>query len=331
LSRRASRGHMSTRLNSTREIAGGPLAHARTRTMSNNEPTQELEGTSVARSPGNRARTLAAVAAAALLLLLAVGGFAWYVQAGRVSEAERALATVTAERDAAVTAAAQGQTRLDQVEAERDGVEARRLELEQQLQAARDELARLRTELASAQAAVAAGREGPTPLQTPLPSEAVARTPEPGTPPAVEQPASPPSAAEQPPTPAAAEPVPAGKPQLAVEPAAGASVENLTITFDVNSSYLPANLDGRLRQLASRLERGKAYRVELIGSVGADPVANASEQEAARYNRWIAERRVSRVAEFLQKNAEPGVLTIKQDFAANDSSRRVVVRVRPVP
>jgi hypothetical protein len=306
--------------------------------MSNNEPTQELEGTSAPRSPGNRARTLAAVAA--LLLLAVVGGLAWYAQVLRVTEAERALATVTGERDAAAAAAAQGQARLDQVEAERDGVEARRLELERQLQAARDELARLQTELANAKAAAAASQEKPTPSPAPLPPAAVAETLEPGTPPPVarEQPAAQAPAAEPAPSPAApaptataAEAVPAGKPQLAVEPAAGAGVESLTITFEINSSYLPASLDGRLRQLASRLEEGKAYQVELIGSVGADPVANASEQEAARYNRWIAERRVSRVAEFLQKNAKPDALTIKQDFALNDSSRRVVVRVRPGP
>jgi outer membrane protein OmpA-like peptidoglycan-associated protein len=288
--------------------------------MSNNEPAQELEANSAARAPGNRAWI---VAAASALLLAIVGGLAWYTQA-RVRDAERALATVTAERDAAVAAAAQEQARLDQIRTERDGVESRRLELEQQLEAARDELARLRTELESAKAAAAARLEAaPTPPQTPS---------------ATEQPASQPAVAEQPPSPAApaptastAEPVPAGKPQLAVEPAAGASAESLTITFDINSSYLPASLNGRLRELASRLEPGKTYQVELIGSVGADPVANASAQEAARYNRWLAERRVSRVAEFLQRNAKSEALTIKQDFALNDSSRQVVVRVRSVP
>ena len=91
--------------------------------------------------------------------------------------------------------------------------------------------------------------------------------------------------------------------------------ESLAITFEVNSSYLPANLDGRLRELAEGLEPGRGYEVELVGSVGNDDVAGKSAEEALRYNRWMAERRVSRVAEFLQKNAKADKLTIQQDFA----------------
>ena len=40
---------------------------------------------------------------------------------------------------------------------------------------------------------------------------------------------------------------------------------------------------------------------------------------------------MNRVAGFLQKNAETERLEIKQAFAANDPSRRVVVEVRPMP
>jgi hypothetical protein len=135
---------------------------------------------------------------------------------------------------------------------------------------------------------------------------------------------------------AAGQPSPATKEETvtAPEPSAGptAEAQSLTVTFDVNSSYLPANLDGRLRRLTERLERGRRYEIELTASVGADPVANAGDAgAAARYNRWLAERRLDRVAAFLRENAEADGLAIERGFAAGDPSRRVVVRVRPVP
>ena len=123
------------------------------------------------------------------------------------------------------------------------------------------------------------------------------------------------------PTASEAQPAPAAGP-------APAKAESLTITFDVNSSYLPADLGGGLKRLADRLQPGQAYAVELTGAVGGDA---ASQDEDARYNHWLAERRMGRVAEFLRKNAETERLEIKQTFAANDPSRRVVVQVRPVP
>ena len=119
-------------------------------------------------------------------------------------------------------------------------------------------------------------------------------------------------------------------PQPAASPAP--EPESLTVTFDVNSSHLPASLNGRLRRLAERLERGRRYEVELTASVGVGPVANAEDPgAAARYNRWLAERRLDRVATFLQESAEADALAIEREFAAGDPSRRVVVRVRPVP
>ena len=63
----------------------------------------------------------------------------------------------------------------------------------------------------------------------------------------------------------------------------------------------------------------------MTGAVGA-----GAQDADTRYNRWLAERRMDRVAEFLQKNAATERLEIKQAFAANDPSRRVVVQVRPL-
>ena len=124
------------------------------------------------------------------------------------------------------------------------------------------------------------------------------------------------------------EPAAAPPAQPAPEPAS--VPEKLAITFDVNSSYLPASLGGRLRELAEGLEPGRSYRVELVGTVGTGDVAGQSAEEALRYNRWMAERRMSRVAEFLQKTAKAEGLEIRQDFALNDPSRQVVVEVSPI-
>ena len=79
-----------------------------------------------------------------------------------------------------------------------------------------------------------------------------------------------------------------------------------------------------------KLEPGRDYEVALVGSVGNGDVEGKSAEEALRYNRWMAERRVSRVAEFLQKTAKAGELEIRQDFALNDPSRRVLVEIRPL-
>ena len=109
---------------------------------------------------------------------------------------------------------------------------------------------------------------------------------------------------------------------------APAKVENLTITFDANSSYFPADLGGNLKRLADRLQPGTAYAVELTGSRRRRcrvPGRGCTLRSLARRaphepRRW-----------FLQKNAETERLEIKQAFAANDPSRRVVVEVRPMP
>ena len=106
--------------------------------------------------------------------------------------------------------------------------------------------------------------------------------------------------------------------------------QTLTIAFDVNSSYFPDSLNGRLRSLASSLRPDQAYAIELIGSIGNDPVANGAPEDAAAYNRWIAERRVDRIADFLRANAKVTNLAIERAYARNDPSRRVTVKVRPL-
>lgn len=236
-----------------------------------------------------------------LLLLAGVGYYAWSQHGQVVAQAEQ-LAALTAARDEAVAeaerrraAAAEADRRLaaaDEAEKQRAALEAGRAELEAQLQAARAEVQRL-------QAAAAAA---PAPAPAALPEPAAGPSPAP-----VESPT------------VTAEPTPKPAPP-----------QTLTITFDVNSSYFPASLNGRLRRLATGLEPGRAYAVQLTGSIGTDPVENGGPADAAAYNRWIAERRLDRVADFLQANAEGADLTIERSFARKDSSRRVVVSIRPI-
>ena len=64
---------------------------------------------------------------------------------------------------------------------------------------------------------------------------------------------------------------------------------------------------------------------------GSDTVVGASTpEEARRYNRWLAERRLDRIREWLEQNVKDRQLEIEPAFQANDSSRRVVVRVAPI-
>ncbi len=107
---------------------------------------------------------------------------------------------------------------------------------------------------------------------------------------------------------------------------------NVVITFATNSSYFPPGAARRLRSLIGNLSSGKHYRVQLeVGVSGSDTVVGAnSPEEARRYNKWLAERRMARVQEWLAENAKDRQLEIEPVFQADDSSRRVVVRVASV-
>jgi flagellar motor protein MotB len=111
-----------------------------------------------------------------------------------------------------------------------------------------------------------------------------------------------------------------------------AGSEGLVITFATNSSYFPIGTAKRLRQLLSEVEAGKRYQVSLQVAVsGTTKVAGAkSAKEAARYNQWLAERRVERVQQWLLENAAPDALSIQPEYRADDESRQVIVRLAPV-
>jgi hypothetical protein len=108
--------------------------------------------------------------------------------------------------------------------------------------------------------------------------------------------------------------------------------DNVVITYATNSSYFPPGTTRRLSSLLETMSAGGRYRVQLeVGVSGSDTVVGASTpDEARRYNRWLAERRLSRVREWLDENAKDRQLEIEPAFQADDSSRRVVVRVAPI-
>ena len=109
--------------------------------------------------------------------------------------------------------------------------------------------------------------------------------------------------------------------------------DNVVITFATNSSYFPPGTDAQAWPRCSAAWRaGERYRVRLeVGVSGSDTVVGATTaEEARRYNQWLAERRLSRVREWLDENASDRQLEIEPTFQTDDSSRRVVVRVAPV-
>ena len=234
-------------------------------------------------------------AAVALILAIAAAGWGWSAHR-HAGTAEQALAAF----------AKAGETRVGELERQ---IQA----LDLLLQGANADVTRLRSELAARDAAEAAVAAETASAASAAPTAAT-ETDAAGTPTDTLGATALPAAALIEPAAAPPQPTP----------------ETLAIVFDVNSSYLPASLDGGLRDLAARLEPGRGYEVELVGSVGNGDVEGKSAEEALRYNRWMAERRAGRVAEFLRKNAKSGELTIRQDFALNDPSRQVLVEVRPI-
>ena len=147
-----------------------------------------------------------------------------------------------------------------------------------------------------------------------------------------------PAARAQPPEQRAARTALAATPERpAKPPASDAKVErspegDLIITFATNSSYFPSGAAARLRELLAGIDADSRYEVTLQVAVsGTTKVVGAkSAQEAARYNQWLAERRLERVQEWLLKNGAAPALSIKPEFVADDDSRRVTVRLAPV-
>ena len=155
-------------------------------------------------------------------------------------------------------------------------------------------------------------------------------------------PATRPTPASRPPAASAARPapesqttpqdqaIPPGPAKTAAEPAMAAE-GGLVITFATNSSYFPPGTTKQLRSLIRGMTAGERYRVVLQAGVsGSDKVAGASTpEEARRYNRWLAERRVERVQTWLNENAAGADLVIEPQYLPVNEERTVVVQVAP--
>jgi hypothetical protein len=68
----------------------------------------------------------------------------------------------------------------------------------------------------------------------------------------------------------------------------------------------------------------------LQATVSDDRVKGATLKEAQRYNRWLAERRLERVASWLRQHAR-AELAIEPGFIDQDRSRRVTISARQLP
>jgi hypothetical protein len=127
---------------------------------------------------------------------------------------------------------------------------------------------------------------------------------------------------------AAAEPKTASSPQPAV---ADGGDHAVAITFPPNSSYFPPGTGTQLRSLFGGLAGDRRYQVILQTSVSGSPkvVGAESPEEAKKYNKWLADRRLDRVRDWLNQNVKGTQLDIKPEYLANDDSRQIVVRLRP--
>ena len=57
----------------------------------------------------------------------------------------------------------------------------------------------------------------------------------------------------------------------------------------------------------------------------------STDGEAQRYDRWLAERRVWRVEDWLQNNAELRHMNVARAFVPAEGPRRVMVEARAQP
>jgi hypothetical protein len=154
--------------------------------------------------------------------------------------------------------------------------------------------------------AVMAEAKEPAPVEAPAPV-APAAEPEP-----IEVAAPLPATADSPPAPVAELPGPA-------------------IVFAVNSSFFSGSASRDLRAFVDQLPPDAEVEIELAAAVGTGDVRDADPVEAKRYNAWMAERRLQRVAEWLTSNAGPRQLKLNEHYIENDPSREVRLRARVLP
>jgi hypothetical protein len=119
---------------------------------------------------------------------------------------------------------------------------------------------------------------------------------------------------------------PATPPATAAEPVATAE-----LVFEPNSSFFPRGAEAELKRLVAALPAGRGYEFEVQAAVDDRAARADSPEKAVAYNKWLADRRQGRVAEWLEQHAEIRVLEVRRSLLEHDPSRRVVIRARPLP
>jgi outer membrane protein OmpA-like peptidoglycan-associated protein len=134
-----------------------------------------------------------------------------------------------------------------------------------------------------------------------------------------------------PPVPKAAEAAPEPPPPPPPSPmAAGETIASTLLTFPADSSFVPRGAEAELRRLLAALPKRPGYAFELVAGIGAGR-PDAAPDEAARYARWLAQRRLERVAAWLEQHAEIRTIDIRKVLAAaGDLPHQVAVRARPL-
>lgn len=101
------------------------------------------------------------------------------------------------------------------------------------------------------------------------------------------------------------------------------------IAFASGSSFFPSGAEQTLQRLVDALAKNRGYRFELVAGVDDAPVKAGDPAESARYNRWLSDRRLARVGEWIEGHAEIRDLSVTRDVREGDRSPRVTIRVLP--
>lgn len=126
-----------------------------------------------------------------------------------------------------------------------------------------------------------------------------------------------------PPTPASPEPLP--------PPAAGAPVASAEILFEPRNSHLPSGAEATLKRFVNGLEKVQGYQFELAATVDGPAPDGAGPDVARRFQRWLAERRLARITEWLQRNAPFRDVRVRGTLVEGAPPGRVVVRAHLLP
>ena len=102
------------------------------------------------------------------------------------------------------------------------------------------------------------------------------------------------------------------------------------IVFEPDSSYLANGAAAQLESLLASLPRDATWEVELQAAVD-DAAGSLPPDKALAYNQWLAERRQSRVEDWLGTRPGAPVLRVRRSVLPHDPSRRVVISARPLP